>query len=167
MKFALAGLSTLLLLTGLGSVASAGPRDNARGDYVLAQDAYDGRDDGYDRGGDRGDWRDWRGRGQGRWHGGPRDDRRDPDVIPEQRVVRKLVRQGFVAIDDIRLRRDRYIVEAVRPNGALVRLTVDAYDGQILSRERIGWTRDGGGRGGPGWRGPDDLGGGRFGLYGR
>ncbi|BDA83486.1 hypothetical protein Sa4125_10280 [Aureimonas sp. SA4125] len=110
---------------------------------------------------------------QGRDHGREyrRDERRGgyDDVIPERRIIRMLSRQGFVSVDDIRLRRGRYIVEAVRPNGALVRLSVDAYDGDILSRERIGWSRDGGPRH-PG-RDRDriefDLGGPSLGIYRR
>lgn len=170
MRPALAALSLLVLASGFTTAASAGPRHHDRGDYVLVQDdGYDGPDGGDGRW-ERGDRRDWRGRGG--WHGGwrdhgrPRDDRGGPDILPEGRIIRKLVRQGFVSIEDIRLRRDRYIVEATRPNGALVRLSVDAFDGEILSRERIGWSPDGGGRG-RGWGGGDDFGGGRFRLYGR
>lgn len=156
MKTALAALSALMLLAGFGTAAAeAGPRFDGRGEIVLVQD-FDGPGR-YDR-------RDFR--GEGRWHGRRDYDRRDGDVISERRVVHRLMRQGFVSIEDIRLRRGRYIVEAVRPNGALVRLSVDAYDGEILSRERIGWVRDGGGRRGSG--GDDfDLGGGRIGIYGR
>ena len=167
MKLALASLSVFVLIAGFGTAAGAGERLRDRGDFVFVQDGFDGPDGGYD--GNRGDPRDWRARGPGRWHGASRDDREGPEVLPEGRIIRQLVRQGFVSIEDIRLRRDRYIVEAVRPNGALVRLLVDAFDGEILSRDRIGWVRDGGGRRpGPGWGGrPDDFGGGRLGLYSR
>lgn len=166
MKFTLAALSALVLVAGLGTSVQAGPRFHDRDAYVLVQDGYDGPAGGYGRV-DDGDRREWRGRGGWRDHGRPRDGRGGAEMLPEQRIIRKLVRQGFVSIEDIRLRRGRYIVEAVRPNGALVRLSVDAYDGEILSRDRIGWVRDGGGRRGPGWGGPDDFGGGRLGLYGR
>lgn len=172
MKSALAALSALVLFAGLGTSAHAGPRHSDRGDFVYVQDGYDGPDGRYNgpdrryERWDRGDRRD--GRGGWRDHGRPRFDRGGPELLPEGRIIRKLVRQGFVSIEDIRLRRDRYIVEATRPNGALVRLSVDAYDGEILSRDRIGWSSDGGGRRpGPGWGGREDFGGGRFGLYGR
>jgi hypothetical protein len=158
MKTALAALSALVFVAGFATVAAeAGQRFDDRGEIVLVQD-FDGLGR-YDR-------RDYR--GEGRWHGRRDYDRREGDVISERRVAHRLMRQGFVSIEDIRLRRGRYIVEAVRPNGALVRLSVDAYDGEILSRERIGWVRDGGGRRGS-WGGGDDfdLGGGRIGIYGR
>ena len=111
------------------------------------------------------DWRD-----RGRDHGRHRNERRRDDVIPERGIIRMLSRQGFVSVEDIRLRRDRYIVEAVRPNGALVRLSIDAYDGDILSRDRIGWLGDRGSRhrgGAGGGRIEFDLGGAPLGLYRR
>lgn len=63
------------------------------------------------------------------------------DVLPERRIARILRRSGFVGIEDIRLRRDRYVVTAVRANGAVFRLALDAGDGDILGSERLGWTR--------------------------
>lgn len=161
-RVVLASLVAALALTG---AASAGGRYER--DLVVVQSIEQVRDRG-------GDWRD------GRY---------DDDVISERRLVRQLRRQGFVEIEDIDLRRDRYIVRAVRPNGALVRLAVDAYDGEILARERIGWAGDRGPRGpradyGRG-RGPDprdfgrpppprdrdgiefDLGGASVGIYSR
>ena len=166
MKISVAVSAALLALTAACLPAGAGQRDVGLGDtgrpvpggIIVVQDRGFGRDFGRGYGG--GDRR----------HG--RDDRFD-DVIPERRIVRQLMRAGFVSVEDIDLRRDRYIVRAVRPNGALIRLTVDAYDGEVLSRDRIGWAREGGFRGrGDGWRGgprpgPDfDFGGG-FGIYRR
>ncbi|GGD30569.1 hypothetical protein GCM10011335_37000 [Aureimonas glaciei] len=123
---------------------------------------------------ERGGWSEVQGRDHGRDHrrydGDRRDDRRGgyDDVLPERRIIRMLSRQGFVSVDDIRLRRGRYIVEAVRPNGALVRLVVDAYDGDILSRERVGWSRDRGSRRhGRGDGVEFDLGGAALGIYRR
>jgi uncharacterized membrane protein YkoI len=119
---------------------------------------------------DRGGWVEVQSRDYGRDHRGYDGDRRGDrrggydDVLPERRIIRMLSRQGFVSVDDIRLRRGRYIVEAVRPNGALVRLAIDAYDGEILSRERIGWSR---GRPGRGDGVEFDLGGAALGIYRR
>lgn len=62
-------------------------------------------------------------------------------VLSEQRIERILRRSGFVGIEDIRLRRDRYVVTAVRANGAVFRIALDAGDGDILGSERLGWTR--------------------------
>jgi hypothetical protein len=75
---------------------------------------------------------------------GWREERRGDryDVIPERRIVRRLIRDGYVSVEDIDLRRDRYVVRAIRRNGAVVRLAIDAYDGDIIARERIGWERD-------------------------
>ncbi|KQT54461.1 hypothetical protein ASG43_02350 [Aureimonas sp. Leaf454] len=112
-RLALASLAAVLTITG---TAAAGGRHE--GDVVIVRSLDAGRDGG--------------------WRAGRFDD----DIMPERRLVRRLMRQGFVEIEDIDLRRDRYIVRAVRPNGALVRLAVDAYDGEILARERIGWVRD-------------------------
>ncbi|WP_157944690.1 hypothetical protein [Mangrovicella endophytica] len=77
--------------------------------------------------------------------------RYDDDMLSERQVVRRLMREGFVSVDDIERRRDRYIVRAVRRNGALMRLAIDAYDGNVIARERIGW------RSGYGRRGYDDY----------
>jgi len=104
-------------------------------------------------------------RGDHRRH--EREDRYD-SLLSERRVERMLMRRGFIEIEDIELRRDRYIVRAVRPNGALVRLAIDAYDGEIIARERIGWV---GGRGYDRHRGRAGIefrfGNGEFGIYGR
>lgn len=62
------------------------------------------------------------------------------DILPERRIERIVYREGFVEISDLRLRRDRYVVDAIRPNGAVFRLALDAYDGSLVSRERIGWA---------------------------
>lgn len=153
MKTFLAAMSAMLAVTAIPGEAAAGQRfQDGRGEIVVVREdyAHDGR-------------RDYR---------GGRRAYRYEDVIPERRIVRRLIRKGFVSVEDIYLRRDRYIVEAIRPNGALVRLAIDAYSGEILVRERIGWVRDGGRRGpGRGWsRSPDiefDFGGGTFELYSR
>lgn len=156
-------LASLVAALALSGAASAGGRYD--------RDVVPSFEQVRDRGGD------WR---EGRY---------DDDVISERRLTRQLRRQGFVEIEDIDLRRDRYIVRAVRPNGALVRLAVDAYDGEILARERIGWAGDRGPRGprfdGGRERGPDprdfgrgppprdrdgiefDLGGASVGIYSR
>ncbi|WP_152048079.1 PepSY domain-containing protein [Aureimonas psammosilenae] len=117
-------------------------------------------------------YRDWRDRDSD-WDR-PRgyDEDRD-DRLSERQIARTVMRQGYVRIDDIDLRRDRYIVRAVRPNGALVRLALDAYDGEVLAREQIGWVNDGRRPGRDDRRRPTngiefDLGnGGSFGIYSR
>ena len=132
MKINLAAAAALLALAALSLPASAGQRDFGRHDprdVVIVQDRDFGRSYGDDRRFGRGD--------------------RFDGVIPERRIVRRLMRDGFVSVEDIDLRRDRYVVRAVRPNGALIRLAIDAYDGEILSRERIGWARERGYRGRP------------------
>ena len=70
-------------------------------------------------------------------HGG----RGSEERLSERRISRVVYRSGFAEIEDIHLRRDRYIVTAVRPNGAVFRLVLDAYDGALLDRERLGWSR--------------------------
>lgn len=142
-QLVLASLVAAFALTG--AAAAGGPYDR---NIALLQSFEPVRDSG-------GDW--YR-------------DRYDDEIISERRLVRRLTRQGFVEIEDIDLRRDRYIVRAVRRNGALVRLVVDAYDGEIIARERIGWVQDP--RGPRSAFGPPrdgvefDLGGGTsFGIY--
>lgn len=144
----LAALSAIIALTVLSGHAAAGSRFEERflrGGYVEVDDRG-----GYRQGG---------------------RSARYEDVMPERDIVRSLIRRGFVSVEEVRLRRDRYIVEAVRPNGALIRLVIDAYDGEIIGRERIGWVRDRGGRGPRGgWGGNGielDLGGGSLGIYSR
>ncbi|WP_188907317.1 hypothetical protein [Aureimonas endophytica] len=152
---ALAGLTAALALTAPAS-AENGWFD-APVPYVQA------RDHGWGGGGDWRDRGDWQQR-PGRWD-------EDDDALTERQIARRVMREGFVRIVDIDRRRDRYIVTAVRPNGALVRLALDAYDGEVIARERIGWAA--------GDRGPDrfdrrpangitfDLGSGTLGIYSR
>ena len=64
----------------------------------------------------------------------------DYDVIPARKIVRQLRRQGYGNIQEIALRGDTYRVMAVRNNGAMVKLRVDAYTGEILTIKRIGWV---------------------------
>lgn len=63
----------------------------------------------------------------------------DYDLIPTRQLVRQLRRQGYGQVQEIALRGNTYRVTAVRNNGALVKLSVDAYSGEILSARRIGW----------------------------
>ena len=72
-------------------------------------------------------------RGSGRW------DRQG--ILPERRIARIVYREGFAEIEEILFRRGHYVVHAVRPNGAVFRLALDAYDGSLIDRERIGWSR--------------------------
>jgi hypothetical protein len=74
---------------------------------------------------------------QGLNHGGARY----RGTLPTQEIMRRVLRDGFAQIDDIRLHRGRYVVEAVRPNGAVFRLAYDARSGREVSRERMGWAR--------------------------
>ena len=64
----------------------------------------------------------------------------DQDFISPRQISRMLRRQGYVQVTDISLRGDQYRVTAVRHNGAIVRLRVDAYEGNVLSVRRVGWA---------------------------
>ncbi len=64
----------------------------------------------------------------------------DYDVIPARQITRLLRRQGYGQLQEISLRGDTYRVVAIRNNGALVKLRVDAYSGEVLSAKRIGWV---------------------------
>lgn len=103
-------LASLLVVGTLVSVAPASADPRLSGGFEIVRD-----------GGRHGGWE--------------RDDR-----LSERRIARQVYRSGFTEIEDIRLRRDRYIVTAVRPNGGVFRLVLDAYDGTLLDRERLGWS---------------------------
>jgi hypothetical protein len=64
----------------------------------------------------------------------------DQDFISPRQISRMLRQQGYVQVTDISLRGDQYRVTAVRRNGAILRLRVDAYEGSILSIRRVGWA---------------------------
>lgn len=63
----------------------------------------------------------------------------DEDVLSARFISRELRRQGYGQIQEISLRGDIYRVMAIRNNGALVKLRVDAYTGEILTAKRVGW----------------------------
>jgi Peptidase propeptide and YPEB domain len=63
----------------------------------------------------------------------------DDDTLSARQIVRVLRRQGYGQIQEISLRGDTYRVMAIRNNGALVKLRVDAFSGEILSARRVGW----------------------------
>jgi hypothetical protein len=122
---------TVLALGALATLAAASP--SLAGGYIDADVIYA---EGYDNPEFRGD-----------------DHRRpiirhlppvveDYDVLPARQIVRQLRRQGYGNVQQIALRGDTYRVVAVRNNGALVKLRVDAYSGEILSATRVGWVSD-------------------------
>ncbi|KAB0678780.1 hypothetical protein [Aureimonas leprariae] len=160
MRSALAALAFLAVPAFTGGPAAAFDRFGDEGPGIFSVQERGWGDDWRER-------RDWRGGWDHRGGWGRRG-----DMLSEGQVARRLMRQGFVRIDDVDLRRDRYIVTAIRPNGALIRLAVNAYDGDVVARERIGWVA--GGRGGydRDYRRPAtgiefDLGGGTLGVYSR
>ncbi len=57
--------------------------------------------------------------------------------LPPGAIVRSLMRQGFLEIDPPRLNGSVYVVDGVNARGRRVRLVVDAYDGDLLSRTRL------------------------------
>jgi uncharacterized membrane protein YkoI len=64
----------------------------------------------------------------------------DEDFISQREIAHMLRRQGYVQIADISLRGDQYRVTAVRRDGAVIRLRLDAYDGDVLSARPVGWA---------------------------
>ncbi len=62
------------------------------------------------------------------------------EFLSPRRIVRMLRQQGYAQVAEIDLRGDYYRVIAVRRNGALVKLKIDAFEGDILSARRIGWA---------------------------
>ncbi len=80
----------------------------------------------------------------------------DDAIMPPRAVAWRLAERGFTEIGRPRFDGRAYVVEAFNPNGARVRLFVDAQDGAILGRQRLdegpvaiarpapgyGWTED-------------------------
>ena len=64
----------------------------------------------------------------------------DYDVIPTRKIIRQLRRQGYGQVQEIALRGDTYRILAVRNNGAMVKLRLDAFTGEILTVKRVGWV---------------------------
>jgi uncharacterized membrane protein YkoI len=64
----------------------------------------------------------------------------DEDFISPRQISRMLRHQGYVQITEISLRGDQYRVIAIRRNGAIVKLRLDAYEGNVLSVRRVGWA---------------------------
>ncbi len=65
--------------------------------------------------------------------------RYEDEILSPRQVSRILRHQGYGRVTEISLRGDTYRVIAVRPNGAVVRLKVDAENGYVLSARRVGW----------------------------
>ena len=64
----------------------------------------------------------------------------DVDFLSPRQVSRLLRHQGYGQVTDISMRGDQYRVIAIRNNGALVQLLVDAETGDVLSARRVGWA---------------------------
>jgi hypothetical protein len=67
------------------------------------------------------------------------DVRYEDDFLSPRQVSRILRHQGYGRVTELYLRGDTYRAIAVRPNGAVFRLKVDAENGYVLSARRIGW----------------------------
>lgn len=61
----------------------------------------------------------------------------DDAIMPPRAVVWRLADRGFSGVGRPRFDGRAYVVEAFAPNGARVRLFVDAVDGSILGRQRL------------------------------
>lgn len=61
-------------------------------------------------------------------HGGP---------IPPGQIVGSLMRRGFVDVGRPRFDGDAYVVEGVNARGMRLRLVIDAFDGEVISRTRL------------------------------
>jgi uncharacterized membrane protein YkoI len=63
----------------------------------------------------------------------------EDEFLSPRQVSRILRNQGYGRVTELSLRGDTYRAIAVRPNGAVFRLKVDAENGYVLSARRIGW----------------------------
>ena len=78
------------------------------------------------------------GRGEHRGFEGGRSIHRD--ILSGREIARALRYQGYADIREMDMRGDRYRVIAVRRNGAVVKLRVNAFTGDIMSEVRVGWV---------------------------
>jgi hypothetical protein len=69
------------------------------------------------------------------------EDDNEYDVLSRHQIIRALRHQGYCEVREIGLRYNTYRVVAIRQNGAVVKLSVSAIDGSVLSERRIGWAR--------------------------
>ena len=67
-----------------------------------------------------------------------------------RQIARRLHRQGYKRIGNLRPRGDVYVVRAHGRRGVPQRLVVDAYSGRVVGRTVVGWGGRGG-RGHGGW----------------
>jgi hypothetical protein len=58
-------------------------------------------------------------------------------ILSPDAVERALERRGFLDLDRPRLRDDVYVVTGVNPRGDRVRLVIDAFNGDVVSRDRL------------------------------
>jgi uncharacterized membrane protein YkoI len=75
-------------------------------------------------------------------HPAPRhydDVRYQNDFLSPRQVSRILRNQGYGRVTELYLRGDTYRAIAVRRNGAVFKLRVDAENGYVISARRIGW----------------------------
>jgi uncharacterized membrane protein YkoI len=68
------------------------------------------------------------------------DVRYEDDFLSPRQVSRILRHQGYGRVTELYLRGDTYRAIAVRPNGAVFKLRVDAENGYIISARRVGWA---------------------------
>jgi hypothetical protein len=57
--------------------------------------------------------------------------------LPLPRILRKLSKRGFYDFKDVKWGNDVYRIKARGPRGKLVRVVVNAYDGDIIDIQRI------------------------------
>lgn len=68
------------------------------------------------------------------------DWQQDDEFMSPRQISRMLRHQGYGQVAEISLRGDEYRVVALRRNGAVVKLNIDAESGEILSVRRVGWA---------------------------
>ncbi|WP_156381459.1 hypothetical protein [Aurantimonas sp. Leaf443] len=61
----------------------------------------------------------------------------------ERFLLRQMRRQGFRDVERVERQGRLIVLQAVRPTGAVMRLTLDATSGQMVASERIGWLGSG------------------------
>jgi hypothetical protein len=65
-----------------------------------------------------------------------------PAMVPPQRVMRWVARQGFGEVTRPRLDGSTYVIDGIADDGSRTRFVIDAYDGELISSRPVGRVAD-------------------------
>jgi hypothetical protein len=65
-----------------------------------------------------------------------------PAMVPPQRIMRWVARQGFSEVTRPRLDGSTYVIDGIADDGSRTRFVIDAYDGELISSRPVGRVAD-------------------------